>query len=214
MNLRENEGGGGLLATDFHRRSALIGLMIPVVLSGCEPWALQAFTTDERAFLSSGPENGPASMPEDIRATLDRRYPGWRLSPVAQDVQRGVHGQLGPTPGWVSGDFNADGNKDFAAMVDYPITQSPGTAYDRLVVTLAFMARADGYLLMRVNDPMPGPADNQYMTLRRRGTVGFDFRRAGHFRYQRDAIGFWFFEKGGGTYHYRNGRFHYLTESD
>ena len=55
-------------------------------------------------------------------------------------------------------------------------------AFDRLVVALAFIARRDGYLPMRVNGPSPGPADNQYMTIRRRGTVGFDFRRAGHFR--------------------------------
>jgi hypothetical protein len=117
-------------------------------------------------------------------------------------------------PGLVSGDFDADGNEDFAALVEYPIKRPPGKAFDRLVVALAFIARADGYLLMRVNNPTPGPANNEYITLRRRGTVGLDFQRGGHFRYQRDSIGLWWFEKGGGTYHYRNGRFHYLTESD
>lgn len=96
------------------------------------------------ALLASGSTTLAAAptapLPAVIRSTLDREYPGWKFSPVtAQIQQQFIKYVVGHPPSMVAGDWDADGQTDYAVQI--ALTE-PGKEEQ---IALAFLKRGDRY---------------------------------------------------------------------
>jgi hypothetical protein len=156
----------------------------------------------------------PESLPGPVRSALDRMHPGWRVGAVGADVRAADGRRLGRTPNIVFGDFDSDGRRDVAVLIEYGNVDQTQKSFTHYIEVFAFLNRAGGYEAIRLTDQSPGPDPRQYLTLQRRGDRGLDFETGKRFTYPHDSIGLWFFEKAGGTYIYDNGKFRYVAESD
>ena len=156
----------------------------------------------------------PTLLPADVRSALDRMHPGWRVAEVDSEVRRDSHARLGETPNVITGDFDGSGRADLAILIEYPNVDEPDKAFTHYSEIIAFLNTATGYLPVRLRDRQPAPHPIQFLTLQKRGARGFDFEANRKFIYPHDAIGEWYFEKGGGSYVYENGKFRYILEAD
>ncbi len=122
-------------------------------------------------------------LPQAIRSTLDRRLPGWKFAEVMDDIRHFLREHVSPNaqPELIIGDFDGDGQQDYALLV----------AHGKEVRLLAFLNRGAKYKLYELGEP------GEYLTLGRKGTDGFDFHADKKFKYANDAIEVWIFEKAG-----------------
>ena len=153
-------------------------------------------------------------VPPGVRSALDRMHPGWRIASVADDVRQFVGTRLGSVPNVVVGDFDGNSRSDVAILIEYPNADEPAKAFTHYTEIIAFLDTGRGYEAVPVDARMPGPDPIFFLTLQKRGQPGRDFEANKPFIYPHDSIGAWFFEKGGGTYIYDNGRFRFVLESD
>ncbi len=153
-------------------------------------------------------------LPEAINSTLNRKFPGWRFSEVS-----GVVGQFfaerfpRARPNLIGGDFDGDGQTDYAVLIEHANFNKSGKSFTHVVELLAFLRRGARYKLHILEGSAPANPE-LYLTLARKGEEGRDFRTGRVFRYPNDSISVSYFEKAGGTYIYRGGRFRYVIESD
>lgn len=153
-------------------------------------------------------------IPSDIRESLNVSYPGWRFSIVDAEVSDFISQRFpGAKPNLISGDFDGDGEADFAMLIEHTNFDEPGTAITHIMETLAFIKRGNGYTKY-VLEEASGANPIVYLTLAKKGSRGREFESGKKFRYPNDSIGISFFEKAGGTYIFENGKFRYVNESD
>lgn len=160
--------------------------------------------------------NGAESeqLPKAIRSILDKRFPGWRFSEVSSDVQQFFRERFPDArPNLIRGDFDGDGRMDYAMLIEHSNFNRRGAAFSNVVEQLAFLKRGVGYKLYFLDEYAPSNPE-LYLNLARKGEVGHDFKTERKFRYPNDSISISYFEKAGGTYIYRKGRFQYVIESD
>lgn len=153
-------------------------------------------------------------LPEAINSTLNRKFPGWKFSEVSGGVRQ-FFGERFPRarPNLIEGDFDGDGRTDYAVLIEHANFNEGGKAFTHVVERLAFLRRETGYRLYALERSAPANPE-LYLTLARKGEEGRDFRTGRKFRYPNDSICVSYFEKAGGTYIYRRGRFRYVIESD
>jgi hypothetical protein len=116
-------------------------------------------------------------------------------------------------PNLISGDFDGNGQTDYAMLIEHRNFDKTGKDFTHLVEQLAFLKKGTSYKLY-VLDQNTSATLELYLTLARKGEVGRAFSTQRKFRYPNDSISLSYFEKAGGTYIYRRGRFRYVTESD
>jgi len=156
----------------------------------------------------------PARLPESVKSVLDRRFPGWRFSEVSGEVQQFLRERHpGALPNLIKGDFDGNGQTDYAVLIEHGNFDRRGKAFGRVVELLAFLRRGSGYKLFTLERTSPANPE-LYLTLAGKGAEGHDFHAGRNFRYPNDSIGFDFFGKAGGTYIYRRGKFRYVYKSD
>ena len=155
-----------------------------------------------------------SSVPAGVRSALDRMHPGWRIAEVSRAVRAAVADRLGPVPNVILGDFDGNGRQDVAVLIEYRNVAEPEKAFTHYAEIIAFLDTGRGYEAIRVDDRVPGPDPDRYLTLQKRGARGFDFEANTRFTYPHDSIGAWFFEKAGGTYIYDKGSFRFVLEED
>jgi hypothetical protein len=154
-------------------------------------------------------------LSSSIRATLDAKFPGWRLAePIGALRDFVAQRSPGSHPSLLVGDFDGNGQADYALLIEHTNFDRRGKAFSHVKQTLVFLAGTQSFTLIALNEP--SPADGcVYLTLRKKGTEGFDFEANRKFFYPSDSIGYSFFEKAAsGTYIYTNGAFRYVTEAD
>lgn len=145
---------------------------------------------------------------------MDKRFPGWRLSQVSDGVRQFFGERFpGARPNLIKGDFDGDGQADYAVLIEHGNFDRGGAAFSHVVEKLAFLRRGAGYRLYTLEEAAPANPE-LYLTLAGKGEEGVDFHTQRKFRYPNDSITVSFFEKAGGTYIYRKGRFRYIVESD
>ena len=139
-------------------------------------------------------------LPPAIKATLDRRFPGWGFVGVRDEIRHFLRERVsaGARPDLVSGDFDGDRRRDYALLV----------VHNEEVLLLAFLNRGARYKLYELGEP------GEYLTLGKKGTDGFDFHADKKFKYANDAIEVWIFEKAGWAYIYDGGKFRYVYMLD
>lgn len=155
------------------------------------------------------------ALPASIRDTLDTRFPGWRLAEPSAAVRDFVARKSpGSHPSLLVGDFDGNGQADYALLIEHTNFDGRGKAFSHVKQKLVFLAGLRSFTLIALDEP--SPADPcVYLTLRRKGTEGFDFEANRKFLYPSDSIGYSYLDKAAsGTYIYTNGAFRYVTEAD
>lgn len=153
-------------------------------------------------------------LPAEIRSSLNKKFPGWRFSEVSDDVNRFFKERWPEArPNLISGDFDGNGQTDYAVLIEHSNFDKTGKAFTHVVEQLAFLKKGTSYKLY-ILDQNTSATLELYLTLARKGEVGREFSTQRKFRYPNDSISLSYFEKAGGTYIYRRGRFRYVTESD
>jgi hypothetical protein len=116
----------------------------------------------------------------------------------------------GQTPDWIAGDFDADGQRDYAVQIVRPSSPN-GTQY-----VLAFLRRGGGYQRLVVNS-FP-ESQGSYLALARRGErvadLEADLNGDSTFVLRADAIHILFGQEAGSTCVYERGRFRCVLSSD
>ena len=156
----------------------------------------------------------PDQLPEAINSTLSEKFPGWRLSKVSGAVQQFFGERFpGARPNLIKGDFDGDRHTDYAVLIEHGNFDKAGVAFSHVAETLAFLKRGAGYRLYILQGSAPANL-GLYLNLARKGEEGRDFQTGRKFRYPNDSISVSYFEKAGGTYIFRKGRFRHVIESD
>jgi hypothetical protein len=167
-------------------------------------------------MLSVSTANGkkPKQLPKAVSSILDKRFPGWRFSEVSGDVQQFFGERLaGARPNLINGDFDGNGQMDYAVLIEHSNFDKSGVAFSHVVETLAFLKRGAAYKLYTLEENAPANLE-LYLTLAKKGEEGRNFHTEKKFRYPNDSIHVSYFEKAGGTYIYSKGRFRHVVESD
>jgi hypothetical protein len=111
------------------KRSAAMGWFFVLFVSG-RTWPAGPVT----------PVRPNVSLPTEIQATLNADYPGWKLSPVDAGIQQSFKKRhLSDTPSIATGDFDRDGQRDYAVQI---ALTNPG---EEEQIALVFLKRETGY---------------------------------------------------------------------
>jgi hypothetical protein len=139
-------------------------------------------------------------VPQSCRAALDSALPDWKFATIPQDVIEWYRAKGRPLPVAASGDYDADGTKDWAVLVEQERTT-------KIAVCLTTAARTQ---LSVIADPYC------------RDGVETSPARSDHYNHEtdktetlaRDGISVWCWEKAGATYVYERGVFRRIVDSD
>ena len=150
---------------------------------------------------------GPASqvygqeLPKPAIQTLNRRFPGWKFVDVSPEVRQFVKDYLkAPSPVIISGDFDGDRRRDYAALI---------RRIESRYYLVIFLRRNSRYKMHVIKDP-----GGEYLTLAKKGTSDYNYVAQKKITYPNDAISTGFFEKGGVSYVYHKGRFVSFVSGD
>jgi hypothetical protein len=164
--------------------------------------------------LSPGPlpcEPAP-ELPSAIKSALDSRFPGWQFPAVSEDICKFLKDYVArdARPELISGDFDGNGRRDYAALVQHgTVTNSEGMPIGHNVYVIAFLKKGSRFK-MYIADPEGG----EYLVLMRKGKRDYDYETNRYFTYANDGIFAGIFEKAGESYIYENGRFRAIITSD
>ncbi len=149
-----------------------------------------------------------------ISSTLNKRFPGWRFSEVSVGVQQFFKERFPDArPNLIKGDFDGNGQMDYAMLIEHGNFDESEKGFTQVVEKLAFLKKGAKYKLYILEEYAPAQPI-LYLNLAKKGEVGKDFQNNTKYRYPNDSITISYFEKAGGTYIYRKGRFRHVLESD
>lgn len=140
-------------------------------------------------------------LPQVVRGALSQGCPGWRLAPVARQIDDWFRGYRIPyRPNIATGDFNDDGRPDMAIQI---LCSLDGR--ERQLV-FGLVARAGGGYDMfpLANDP---PDPFTFLIVYKKGEKDFDFEAMKPFRYAFDSLGILYFDRTALTFRWRGGGF-------
>jgi hypothetical protein len=165
-----------------------------IILLLCTSFDLTCFATQSQS----------RRLPSQVLVLLNRRFPGWRFSEVSPEVQQYVKEYLSnASPVIVSGDFDGDGRRDYAALIRRGHAVN---AEDRAVgsgnLLVIFLRRTNGYRMRIIKEP-----GGEYIMLAKKGSRGYNYNTDKKTTYANDAIVAVIFEKGGLSYVYKKRRF-------
>ena len=90
-----------------------------------------------------------SSLPPEVRSTLDRMHPGWRIAEVSRAVRAAVGQRLGSVPNVIGGDFDGNGSQDVAVLIEYRNADEPEKAFAHYMEIIAFLDTGRGYEAIR-----------------------------------------------------------------
>lgn len=161
---------------------------------------------------SVGQQTETLELPPQAQVTLYARFPRWRYAEVEDEVRQALKKDDGPNsrPDLISGDFDGDGQADYAALIEQDTTNSKaGESVGSQLYLVVFLQRQRGFKLHVIEDPGGG-----YLQLVRKGDGSYDYEAQKEFTYEHDAIFAGIFEKGGTSYVYEHGKFRAIITSD
>jgi hypothetical protein len=131
---------------------------------------------------------------------LNRRFSGWKFNEVSPEVRQFFRENMrGASPVVIGGDFDGNGRRDFAILV-----QRRARYY-----LIVFLRRTADYKMYVVKDP-----NGEYLSLARKGSRDYNYNEQKEITYANDAIVTGIFEKGGSSYVFKNGRLLSFVSSD
>ena len=153
----------------------------------------------------------PPELPSPIKILLNQYYPGWRFPDISDEDCQTVKQNGGPDafPELIQGDFNNDGSRDYAILIEQDAeANNQGVTRPLLIHIIAFFRTRAGYRMQQVTDEGGG-----CLQLMRIGEPDYDYDAQREFTYPRDTI-FSGFGMGGTSYLYENGKFRAIITSD
>ena len=99
-------------------------------------------------------------LPEQIRRTLSRQFPGWEFATLASSHQPNGSGS---SPAWLAEDFDGDSRMDYVVQLVAPSSHGP------VQRVLGFLRRGPDYILVPL-DSFP-PVPSTYLQLVPQGAV-------------------------------------------
>jgi hypothetical protein len=151
------------------------------------------------------------TLPTSTRVILDRTYPGWKFSDVNSEVRQFLEREFkGTSPVVISGDFDGNRKRDYAALINYGYEfNADGKAIGPRHFLVIFLRRTTGYKKYVIKDP-----DGEYISLAKKGTRDYNYETQKEITYANDAIVANSFEKGATSYVYKRGRFVSFVSGD
>lgn len=165
------------------------------------------------ALLSFAQSAGSAtSLPASIRRQLDKHFLQWKFVVIESEIHQFVQERHGreARPDWIQGDFDSDGQTDYAVYVTH------GKAQARKQSVVVLLKRGtDWRRFLLSSSPSEDPVPTITYLLRcNKGAKDYDYHRNKTFHYPHDAVFFGYFAKAGTSYVYRKGRFRAIVTSD
>ncbi len=152
-------------------------------------------------------------IPQKAKEALDKRFPGWRWSPVLPpDTVRYVDSTkripiVIKLNNVIKGDFDVDGKEDYAVKIIGP----DSSKNDELVVALLSESEERmSAVIVLVSSVSP----ETYLALGVRGVSVEDLITSEKVIYPNDVIVYGYFEKAATAYIYEKGKFREITIAD
>ena len=161
---------------------------------------------------AAAPQLAPLELPPQARDALYLKFPDWRYADVSDEVREALtkDGPPHSRPDLISGDFDGNGQSDYAALVYHgTIRVEEGELVYPQRYLVVFVAQDHEYQLHVIEDP-----GGEYIQLIRKGDGGYDYETQKEFTYQHDAIDAIIFEKAATSYIYENGHFRAIITGD
>jgi hypothetical protein len=137
------------------------------------------------------------TLPPPVMAQLDARYPGWKLAPIAPQIEEWfAEARFSYRPNLVGADFDGDGKRDYVVE----LVSNAGQ-----LVVVGFMAKGDKFEMQELAKDAPDPFT--YLLVYEKGSKDFDFKKMKPFRHLTDSLGLMYFTKTPYTFMYRSGKF-------
>jgi hypothetical protein len=144
------------------------------------------------------------------KAEVSTRIEHWRMAPVQRDVAEWAKNEH-ENPVMVSGDFDGNGRKDLALLIQ----EGPG-------LSTGNPARLDSLRIAVCLDIKPAVKlyiiDKLYcgdgISLAKKGHKYHDFEQDTKGTFSEDGVSAYCFEKAGATYEFSKGSFHRIVDSD
>jgi hypothetical protein len=143
--------------------------------------------------------------PAACRAAIDARLPGWQLSPPPADLAQAAK-QKKISTNVVQSDFDDNGTRDTSVLVVMPGT---GELHPRQRIAVC-LSRAGKIDLHVISDPYCGDG----ISVAPKGTRAWDFTTEKRVTYWTNGVSAYCYEKAGGTYLFRDGKFVLIVDSD
>lgn len=162
--------------------------------------------------ISPATQSTKLELPPQARGALYLKFPDWRYVDVPDEIREVLKKDDGTNsrPDLISGDFDGDGQVDYAAFVSHgTISVEKGELVYPQDCLAVFMAQGQGYQLHIIEDVNAG-----YIQLIHKGDGGYDYETQKEFTYPHDAIDAVIFEKGATSYVYENGGFRAIITGD
>jgi hypothetical protein len=137
-------------------------------------------------------------LPREVNAFLSQRFPDWKSADARPD--------------FIAGDFDGNGQTDYAVYI-----KRGKPAKRKLSVTA--LLRKGGKFRPYILESENAAADESekygsYLAYNKKGAKGYNHETQKAFTFAHDAVFVGFWEKGGSSYIYRNGRFRAIITSD
>ena len=143
--------------------------------------------------------------PEACRRAIDARLPGWQLSPPPPDLAEAAKQKKFST-NIVQADFDDNGTRDTAVLVGMPGTGEIHPR-QRIAVCLTQSGRINLHV---ISDPYCGDG----ISVAPKGTRAWDFITEKRVTYWTNGVSAYCYEKAGGTYLFRDGKFVLIVDGD
>jgi hypothetical protein len=144
------------------------------------------------------------TLPQDLRATLDREYPGWRFATISDEDRRLL--EANDSQEWVQGDYDGDGKIDYVVQIVRPGSPQP----DQL--TVALLRRSKGFERHTLGSGVVD--DNTFLHPVHKGEELYDFETGRKFPSPADAIVQLYDEKAAVTYLFEKDHFRKIISAD
>ena len=157
------------------------------------------------AWLASAQlsRSAAAELSKACQLKIDSRIPGWRLSPPPDDLAAYAKERKLET-NFLQIDLDGDGIRDTAILAVAP---SGGDRVQYIAICLQRKSEPELHLIR-------APYCGDGITVSPKGQAAHDFQTDKDVTYPTNGVHAYCFEKAGGTYLYKNGRFELLIDSD
>lgn len=144
-----------------------------------------------------------SGIPKNCRARIDAEIPGWRLAEPPDDLAKEAKREKLET-NRLRADLDDDGILDTALLLMAPGKEAPTRC---IAICLERKAQPE---LHWIREPYCGDG----IALAPKGRKAHDYETDKAFTYPTNGVHAYCYEKAGGTYLYRNGRFDLVVDSD
>lgn len=144
-------------------------------------------------------------LPAACRTSIDARLPGWQLSPPPDDLAKEAARKKSST-NVVRSDFDGNGTRDTAVLVVMP---GAGELHSRQRIAVC-LSQGRNTTVHVISDPYCGDG----ISVAPKGTRAWDFTTGKPVTYWTNGVSAICYEKAGGTYLFRDGRFVLVVDSD